>query len=1448
MFRYRKYHNKIFTRYVNINITNIIYFIYIYIFIRVYYISFISFIDEYPKYNFDDKNLDEMEHIYIASLFLLHVSQEPLFYHPMCINLQHETQLKIKSFLEMIIPYGKNINREILREIITEVETDIPKTPVTLKKKTLKDFFNSPVTWSAQTHKLLNEKNKELRMLKTELEVERFEKADLQEDLRIQQNKVQNLQKKLEEKIVEIKALKEEKIKPNTPQSCKKNKDIIDYNKQYYKKEIDHLEDQLMQKQCDIDKLEANNDTLTKKLACIEMQCIYFKEKVENCEKSLENLQIQGEIKDRELINLRMTNEELRIHLKELSKTAFEEQSFEIDGIAPLQSSSTSLNTSEVLSSVIDIQLQEAKEESISLKAQLDAVNEKLESITQEYEGTIQFLKEEMQILQNKEIKLNTVIKKLNNEIEILQKEKETLINQNKNLEIVCNSQNESLSHAEKFKNISIMEINTLKEKIKDLEESLNNENINNIKLHTELTQHKSQIHENHEYIQNLKEQNSLYKTSMDLYNANLKEIIFHNSETNCMENNLNDKTIIELIKHVQMLICNFNKKYTLKQIEVETLNNTIAEIKLKLENSQSLISTLKQKDEQNIIEISKLNKTIIDNTTKINEFTNIIEKYSKEISCLKDIEFQKQVLEKDLYIYKEKVDKKNALLKAFVICIKSLKTNIQTLETEFYSMKADVLNQINEYQKYNKETNKNILNAYKILYTNFTKEQFCKCQLKNELTDNKKILEDYKNVNNILENDLVNHKQMINHLETELICTKQKLTQSIQNLEKFEETKEAFQNQYKNLKSENEKNLCDLNNINDKFRKSQQEVCNISDQLKFKDKRIQNLIEEITSLKLEKEHIIHLQMEEETKMKNFIKELETKLLKNQCHLDQLNVEMKLKQETLEFVQNEFENLSKETIASKIKLKEIIINLQEVRSNQDAVLKTQEKTLKEKCLQLEQLQKEFNDSKGIVYKQFENKKLLCQSLQAANFELQTEFYKQTKTIEELQQVIKKERDELNKNKEYCKIEDIKKLKIIQDCEKLQHSINDLKSIIAEVNIKNENFYTDTTYNIQNINNDDNIENILKIIKTSINEIQTSRKLILLLSDENTNLNKTLKNQKVIVDNYVTKCEEIKLLKTKIQELTNLQEKYEEYVNNFIENKKSLKDSLKSIIKSREDLDISLNELKQKWDNILIKSNNVFIIDNFVCDELKHIQNKKVYLENILFKHHIYHFQNIKPLQNILWDSFLWSKQKIEDIYLKTKSEQIGDISSNIFSNEKTIIEVELHKNKTLQKDIVQLQNEIDDFSKLVISFESNFKFNEIKFQSESEKKLQLEINKLKEDKSNLENKLDCTCIKNAKLEDNIDELSIKIQEMKISLKEVEEINKELIQLKEQNSKLQEEKNELCKRPKKEDIDNQLKDIHDKYKMKVDEIKQNMVGILIFLYIYIFAIIITILFL
>lgn len=270
--------------------------------------------------------MEETEQIYVASLFLLRTSQETLFHQPMCNKLQHETQIKIKTYLEMLIPYGKDIDRETLKRVILEVGGDTPRTPVTPRTQSLRDFFKSPATRSAQGHKLLSEKSHELRKLKTELEVERFEKIDLQEDLKIQQNKIQNLQKKLQEMTAEMKASREEKLKPNTPQSCKKSKSTVDVV-QRYRKEIDHLEDQLAEKQYEIDKLETDNDTLSKQLKCMNEQSVYLKKKLETFEKSYENVEIQSEIKDRELVNLRMTNEELRTRLKELNVTRVEDRS-----------------------------------------------------------------------------------------------------------------------------------------------------------------------------------------------------------------------------------------------------------------------------------------------------------------------------------------------------------------------------------------------------------------------------------------------------------------------------------------------------------------------------------------------------------------------------------------------------------------------------------------------------------------------------------------------------------------------------------------------------------------------------------------------------------------------------------------------------------------------------------------------------------------------------------------------------------------------------------------------------------------------------------------------------------------------------------------------------------------------------------------------------------------
>lgn len=1356
-----------------------------------------------------------MDHIYIASLFLLCVSQEPVFYQPMCNKLQHETQLKIKTFFEMIIPYGKGINRETLREIIVELEDGVSNTPMTPKTKALKDFFNSPVARSAQIHKLLNERNQELRKLKTELEVERFEKSDLQEDLRIQQNKVQNLQRKLQEKTAEIKVLQDERNRQSTPQSCKKNKNTVDLER-YYKREIDHLEDQLMQKQCEVDRLEAENDTVTKKLTSMEKQCIFFKEKFENCEKYLENIQMMGELKDRELINLRMTNEELRVHLKELSKTRME-QSFEIEGIAPLTSPSSSLNSSEVLSSVIEIQLQEAKEESASLKTQLDTLNKKFDSLCQDYESATKLLEKKSQILKDTETKSNITANKLKEEIKSLQKQNESLVDENKDLRTICTSQKESLLQAEESKNTLNAEIDSLRRKIKTLEESLDNENVHNVKLSIELAETRSRIQENLKCIQDLTDQNSLYKASAKLYNTHLKKII---SETDFIEvHNLDTEITIQLIEHLQTSLHNFNKKYTSKQMEFNSLNNLMEETKLKVHDFQSQICELKKKDEQNIREISKLKETIDQNVKEISELTSSVEQYFEKTVHLKQVQVQKQNLEKDLCICRKEMNKKVLLLQSSEKCIQTLKTDLQTLITDFREIKKYVSNQLIDYQKQYKESGNNILNAHKTLYYNYITEQLYRNKLEHELTDNKKELKDSKNLNITLENDLIKNKQTLNDLELELMNTKEKLTQSVQELEKLKQIKETLEDEQKNLKSENEKLLMNLNMTNSELKLSVQEVYNISDELKSKDEKLGNLITEITSLKSEKEQVLRSKMEEESEMKNSIRKLETKLLEKQRCLDQLYIEMKAKEETLEHVQNKLETLTKETIVSEKKMKEVISNLQEVRTNQDAVLTAQEKALQEKCLVIEQLQKEFGESKGIFCKQLENEKLLCQNLQSTNSQLQIQSYKQTKTIEELQDTLRREKNELSKSKEHCQTQDTKKLQIVQACELLRHAINDLKLVIIDKNLKNENAHADGMCNEPRTDdyndNDDEVDCILNTIKTSVNEMQVARELILYLSNVNMNLNETLTNQKEIVNTCVSKREE-----------------YIKRLSNIIEHKNTLKSSLENVVKLREDLDTSLNELKQKWHRLLTKSHDIFVMDNTICDELKYIQNKKSHLENMLFEQDINHYQNVKSLHTILWKNFVWFEHQLKDIYLDPiENENMLDM---IFGDEKVIIEAELHKNKLLQKDITQLHNEVDDLSNFITSFTINFESNKTKFQSETEK-LQLQINQLIEDKCNLQCKLDCARIGNAKLENEIKELKFGIENLKItSSKERDDLKNELIQLKKENLKLQEIRNELISRPKKEDVDIQLKDIHEKYKVKLDEIKQNMVGILKYL--------------
>ncbi|XP_053989710.1 uncharacterized protein LOC128882162 [Hylaeus volcanicus] len=214
---------------------------------------------------------------------------------------------------------------------------------------------------------------------------------------------------------------------------------------------------------------------------------------------------------------------------------------------------------------------------------------------SRDYKNVAEQLQKKTKMLQSTETKLNSVLSNLTKKIESLKEQNTSLSNQNQQLQDLCTSQKISLSRTEESKNILNTEVETLKGKLKNTEESLHNEKVNSVKLNEVLEEAKLKICENIKCIQSLRHRNNSYETSIENCNTNLKEIIFPHFETKDSENNLNDATTIELVQYLRTLLRKFNKKYIFKKREVKSLNIRMEEIKLKGQQYQSLIFELEE-------------------------------------------------------------------------------------------------------------------------------------------------------------------------------------------------------------------------------------------------------------------------------------------------------------------------------------------------------------------------------------------------------------------------------------------------------------------------------------------------------------------------------------------------------------------------------------------------------------------------------------------------------------------------------------------------------------------------------------------------------------------------------------------------------------------------------------------------------------------------------------
>lgn len=1061
--------------------------------------------DEYPEFQINRDQVEKYpEDLYIMSLVLSYASQNSTFHLPMCTKLQHETQIKIKSFLEMVLPYGKSISFEILRDAIMELigieNKNVFKTPNT---RSLKEFFGSPVVRSAQSSRILNERNRELRLLKSELEVERFEKADLQEDLKIEKNQVQRLMKLLEEKSLEIKKLKEEKNKLATPRSCKKGKNTF-HNEDYYKREIHKLENQLIESQDNVIKLEDHKTTITEKLTFLEKKNISLNEKCNGLERSIEVLTVEIESKEREIVDLKIINEDLRAHLRKLNGTSIED-SFEVDGAILENSLLVPMNTSETLSSVIDVQLQEVRNENTLLKTQLNQLKEKLEITLKEHKDSTHLIS----ILQN-EVKMLNDLK---------------------------------------------LELNDAQEKIVFLEE-------NNITI-----------------------------------NKSLEDLLARK-----------DELLLQSEEHEKVL-------------------------KEKIDN---------------------LNKLLHDESVKSS-------------------------------------DLRAALVKA------------ESLVTEH---------------------------------------------------------------NNIL-----------------------KLIES-------------------------------------------------------KDSEISSLHLNIKNLNVEKDRLIHIQKESDNKTKESVIQLETQLLDKQHLLEQLNMDIKLKDETILILRSQIDKLSKETIASEMILKEIIRTIQNAKSVHDNALMRHEKALQEKSLQLNHLQTQFNLAKKKLCSQFEKEKSLRSNLECKLANKDIIISDLENNISELQESLKIKTDELNVFKECHDTVNKKSKEIVETCKELKDYIKKLKCTFSQL-LNSTHAHDSTVENISdesqtNGNNEFNI--ISEIIIFAINDVKAIKEDILHLSIKNTNLEKIIDDQKkIIIDNVEVQNENI-ILRQKVNDFEISEQNHKSYIQNIIKEKEKIQEILSKLILSLENSNDSFISLKQKWDQVLNEFNNLSTITNDLkCKDIEQLQTKKNILQKMLNEYDINHFQNIKSITDFMWKKFSNIEQKLMNIYLQylNGNKESSTIECNIEENdvkEEEIIKGELKNISNMCNDITKSEKEIEAFRHSISSYEKNCVAGQVK-QTFNDKKLQVQIDQLVKEKKEMKNKLDMMRVRNAKLERTLEEVRTEnkknkeVTHVKSQSIDLNDLKKQVTQLKQDTLLLQEERDKLHKelqeQAKNKISETQLKEIHNKYEMKLEEMKPKM---------------------
>ncbi|KAG5668169.1 hypothetical protein PVAND_016119 [Polypedilum vanderplanki] len=593
----------------------------------------------------DTNNISSQDYVYIFSLLLYFscVIKENDFFQKCCRNLNSMHQIAIVSFFEYLRE-NSSFSKESLRLAIKQI--NLMPSP----QKSSNIFNPSPRKSEQQlipltpNKEFVNQKLKELKSLKTQLDNEKFEKSMMEVEMRQNQEKIDHLIQKCKTLNHDVHLLKTELLLEKEQELVKSPSKNHRENQLHEKmqKEIQMRDDLIAELKYENENITGINMNFKAKINVMEKQMREMCNKIRDMDTTIEELQCSEFMKDEKIKSLEEEKKDLLDFINE-NRCNCKDNSISSDILDLSGSVYHTINDSDLgenlAKSVIEVQLKEKDIEVNNLKEIIAELELKLTSALktidenlvkcEQLEEDLNVMTKEKDLQMAENVTLKTTIEKIKNENKKLHKNLETAQKKVKNettarlsIEIVLEQERKT------FKNF-MENFDKLKSENDKIKTEMNSKKESNIKnLENQLIRKEKEISELIAKFEELLGISSVWRNERDqlieekkILEENEIKLIekMKNLETEMTKSlkeeqkisSLHLKNEIEQLKHELRTSAEMNKNLQTKiqieedqKIEKDSLMNEIQFLKCKItEKENDLRNNEKLKeDHQNLL------------------------------------------------------------------------------------------------------------------------------------------------------------------------------------------------------------------------------------------------------------------------------------------------------------------------------------------------------------------------------------------------------------------------------------------------------------------------------------------------------------------------------------------------------------------------------------------------------------------------------------------------------------------------------------------------------------------------------------------------------------------------------------------------------------------------------------------------------------------------------